>query len=107
MALKFIQIHPDGSVTEFSGSQNGADKAGYIEIDETDARYDAHVAAQAKVIANAPILANIMMTDSQFVRGMEDLIAALINKGTITALDLPPALVTRIQQRQALRVQLV
>jgi len=42
-------------------------------------------------------------SDHEMARGVEDLIAALIAKGTITKTDLPAPLLAKINQRRALR----
>lgn len=44
---KFVQFNADGSVTEYAGPQNAADKPGYAEIADDDARYLAWLARQA------------------------------------------------------------
>lgn len=45
-------------------------------------------------------------TDSSMARAAEDLISVLVDKGVIASSDLPTALLTKIQSRQALREEI-
>ena len=58
------------------------------------------------VVGQAPpseSVQTLASTDHEMSRGVEDLIAVLIGKGTIVRTDLPPSLLTKINARRALR----
>ncbi|MCB1864416.1 MAG: hypothetical protein KDG50_03235 [Chromatiales bacterium] len=60
-------------------------------------------AARAAAIAAAQKARALAATDGPFVRVLEDVIDALISKGTIALSDLPQRARDRIAERQALR----
>ena len=68
---------------------------------------------RAEVIAEAPqptpaeiAVANLAATDKQMARVTEDVIAALVAKGTIALTDLPAEARAKLTQRQNWRAQL-
>jgi len=62
--------------------------------------------AQAQAKAAAAKIADLATTDQPFIRVLEDLIQALIDKKTIALTDLPQPVQDKIAARKALRAKL-
>lgn len=63
-------------------------------------------AAHADNVTDAPKVQakrDLAVADASFIRAIEDLIALLVSKGTITEAELPSAVQTKLSQRRAYR----
>ena len=100
-----FQSHPAGYEPQ-TGEVAFDDLATAAELTSAFPGYAAAVAAQKDISDKAPLQAQLAALDMFLPRGTEDVIAALVAKGTIALTDLPAVQQSRLAQKQALRAQL-
>jgi hypothetical protein len=95
-----ILINSGGTIVSVVHGFGGAAPAGQSFVALTT--IDGLCAGQA---APTPVAQTLEATDAQMSRGLEDLTALLIAKGTIARTDLPAPLLAKINARRTLRGQ--
>lgn len=90
-------INAEGTVV---ATVNGWTGAGTLAAGETFVA----VADLSLVAVGSPVsAAQLAASDYEMSRGLEDVVLALLNKGTLAHADLPPALLAKMNARRALR----
>jgi hypothetical protein len=74
-----------------------------IPSGQTFRALDSVAGLERGMAAPAESVQQLAATDHEMARGVEDLVAALLTKGTVAKADLPAALLTKINQRRSLR----